>query len=227
MFGYKPLSRRTTIIITISSFLILVGLICLYIFKLNEQWLMILIMIMSVVTMVSLNSMISKLVVFKPRKIKYPKEYYEGAGYTALEARLNRSGFKMTSKQYGSGFIKIEGKTAYKVILIENDDRYFNQAQSNDKPTKGIDKCEEFVGFEIFLNPTEASLKRLPDFSFTGDNVFYTGFYLDRENNLLVEANKIDPKLHNESYLHLKEMLELKPTSAPVEADGDKKKKNK
>lgn len=227
MFGFKPLSRKNTIIITIVSFVVLIGLICLYVFKLNEKWLMVLIMIMSVVSMVSLNSMISKLIVFKPRKQLYPKGYYEAQGYEALEAKLNKAGFKMTSKQYGSGYIKIEGKTAYKVILIENDDRYFNQGQSNDKPTKGIDKCEEFIGFEFFLRPTEASLKRLPDFSFTGDNVFYTGFYFDSENNMLVEANKIDPKLHNDSYLHLKEMLGLKEVEAPVINNRDKKRKNK
>ena len=68
MFGFKPLSRKNTIIITIVSFVVLIGLICLYVFKLNEKWLMVLIMIMSVVSMVSLNSMISKLIVFKPRK---------------------------------------------------------------------------------------------------------------------------------------------------------------
>ena len=73
MFGFKPLSRKNTIIITIVSFVVLIGLICLYVFKLNEKWLMVLIMIMSVVSMVSLNSMISKLIVFKPRKQLYPK----------------------------------------------------------------------------------------------------------------------------------------------------------
>lgn len=76
MFGFKPLSRKNTIIITIVSFVVLIGLICLYVFKLNEKWLMVLIMIMSVVSMVSLNSMISKLIVFKPRKQLYPKGYY-------------------------------------------------------------------------------------------------------------------------------------------------------
>ena len=44
---------------------------------------------------------------------------------------------------------------------------------------------------------------------------------------MLVEANKIDPKLHNDSYLHLKEMLGLKEVEAPVINNGDKKRKNK
>ena len=52
---------------------------------------MVLIMIMSVVSMVSLNSMISKLIVFKPRKQLYPKGYYEAQGYEALEAKLNQN----------------------------------------------------------------------------------------------------------------------------------------
>ena len=55
MFGFKPLSRKNTIIITIVSFVVLIGLICLYVFKLNEKWLMVLIMIMSVVSMVSIE----------------------------------------------------------------------------------------------------------------------------------------------------------------------------
>lgn len=209
MFGMKPLSKKASIIITVVSFLALIGFVCLYIFKISEQWVMIFIMILSVVSMVSLNSMISKIIVFKPKKINYPKAYYKKQNYASLEAKLIRSGFKMTPKQFGAGFIKIEGETAYKVILIENDDRYFNQSQTKDKPTKGIDKCSEFIGFEFFLKPTEQSIKRLPDFSFTGENVFYTGFYYDEVNGHLVEANKIDPKSHNESYAHLKEMLEL------------------
>lgn len=210
MFGMTKITKKQSILITILLFLLLIGSIFLYILKYSEQWLMIIIMILSVCSMISLNGMITKLVVFKPKKIKYPKCYYKGLNYTALETKLNKNGFKMTSKNYGAGFIKIDGKTAYKVILIENDERYFNQEDtSKDKPTKGIDKCSEFVGFEIFLNPIENTLNRLPDFSLTGENIFYTGFYLDKEKNILVECNKINPNEHLESYLKLKEYLSL------------------
>ena len=53
-----------------------------------------------------------------------------------------------------------------------------------------------------------------------------TGFYYDLENNLLVEANKIDPKNHLQSYLHLCEMLGLNEKEAPVLNTSDKNKKS-
>lgn len=210
MFGMTKITKKQSIFITVILFVLLVVSMLLYIFKLSEQWLMIIIMILSVCSMISLNGMITKLVVFKPKKIKYPKCYYKPLNYTQLEAKILKNGFKMTSKNYGASFIKIEDKTAFKIILIENDERYFNQEDSNkDKPTKGIEKCNEFVGFEFFLDPIDSTLNKLPDFSFTGDNIFYTAFYLDKQNNKLVECNKIDPKLHLNSYLKLKEYLSL------------------
>lgn len=224
MFGLAKITKKQSILITIILFLLLIGSIVLYVLKCNEQWLMIIIMILSVCSMVSLNGMITKLVVFKPKKIKYPKCYYKALNYTALEAKLNKNGFKMTSKNYGAGFIKIEDKTAYKVILIENDERYFNQEdKTKDKHTKGIEKCTEFIGFEFFLNPIESTLERLPDFSFTGDNIFYTGFYLDKGNNNLVECNKIDPKEHLDSYLKLKEYLSLEEINEDTNILADEK----
>ncbi len=226
-FGKSRISKKLSIIITITSLLITAGLVWIYVLHPDQKWLMGFIMVMSVVFVLSMNLMISKIAVFKPKPIKYPRGYYKGQKMGSLENKLVKAGFKASPRQFGIGFIKIEEKTAYKIILIKNAESYFNQSNEKQTPTKGIDKCTEFVGFEIFYDVTEEVAKRLPDFSFKGDNVLYEGFYYDPEFDVIVEANKIDPENHLESYNHFKEILEFKECDNPYPVPDNSKKKNK
>lgn len=225
-FGKSRISKKMSIVITITSFVILALLMWLYVLY-PKKWLMVFVIIMSVVFVLSMNLMISKVAVFKPKPAKYPKGFYKGQTMGSLESKLVKSGFKANPRQFGSGFIKIEGKTAYKIILIKNAESYFNQGDEKQTPTKGIDKCNEFIGFEIFYDVTEEVAKRLPDFSFTGDNVFYEGLYYDPEYDVIVEANKIDAKSHTNSYQHFKGILGLEECENPYPIPEKTKKKNK
>ena len=117
-FGKSRISKKMSIVITITSFVILALLMWLYVLY-PKKWLMVFVIIMSVVFVLSMNLMISKVAVFKPKPAKYPNGFYKGQTMGSLESKLVKSGFKANPRQFGSGFIKIEGKTAYKIILIK------------------------------------------------------------------------------------------------------------
>lgn len=203
MFGsgiFSKIPKKVFIIITVLVFLIQIGLIFLYM-KYPTKPLMVAIMIVSVLFVITINALVSKIAVFKPKKIKYPQEYYYGVSYLKLESKLLSAGFNKTSKNFGASFIKIDKETAYKILLISDYEKYFNNDEKDDsKPTKGIEKCTKFIGFELFYKYDEKVLTRLPDFSFKGPNVFYNGFFYHEETDTLVECNKQNPEQHTDIY---------------------------
>ena len=174
---FQKLPKKVFVIITVLVFLIQIGLILLYM-KYPTKPLMVGIMIVSILFVVSINALVSRVAVFKPKKIKYPQEYYYGVSYLKLESKLLSTGFSKTNRSFGASFIKIDKQTAYKIVLISDYEKYFgNDDKDDSKPTKGIEKCSKFIGFEVFYKYNEVVLQRLPDFSFKGPNVFYNGLY--------------------------------------------------
>ena len=132
---------------------------------------------------------------YKPKKIIYPTIKYE-CDVLNLEQILKSSGFKERKVPYGLSYLKIKNKTAHKVVLVKDEEKYFNQEEDNEQgtPNKELEKCTKFIGFEIFLKISEDKLYRLPDFSIQGKNIYYTAYYVTEENELLclnyVEANE-------------------------------------
>lgn len=221
MFGqnrwFNRIPKKVFIIITILIFLLEVGLIFVY-SKYPEKPLMVAIMVLSVLFVISINALVTRIAVFKPKKIKYPQEYYHGISYLKMESKLLSAGFTKTPRSFGASFIKIENKTAYKILLISSYEKYFNNEEKDDtKPTKGIEKCTSFIGFEIFFKYNEMVLERLPDFSFKGPNVLYSGFFYHEETDTLVECNKLNPEPHEEIYNKFISTLSLTKKDNPFE----------
>ncbi len=226
MFGRKPFFYRIPryILVLITLVLLVLSGVVMYFYTVNQNpLLMTLTIILTILFVISMNATISRFAVFKPKPIKYPKAYYEGKSFLELDQTLTKQGFNRNSQAFGEGFIKIEGKTAYKVLLVDRPDIYFDpdKKEVKQKPTKGIEKCTRLIGFEIFFKTNDEVLKRIPDFSFKGDKVLYDGFYFDEEKNQLVEANKIDVAPHNEQYKRMIEILGLKEIEK--KEDGTKK----
>lgn len=209
--NFFRLSKKSSIILTLTSFLCTILLIFLYVYH-SSKPLMVLIIILSLIFAISMNSMVSYLAVYKFKPKPTPKEYYQYKTIDSLSSILLSKGFKETITSYGSYYIKIIGITAYKIILIKNLDKYFNQDQTNNeskKTTKGLEKCQEFIGFEFFYEQNEELLKKLSDFSFTTEKIFYEGFYASEEEGKIVEYNKLNDTVHKESYEKFIEILEL------------------
>lgn len=139
---------------------------------------------------------------YKPKKIEYPTISYE-CDLNDIETTLKKSGFKERKVPYGLSYLKIKNKIAYKVVLVKEEDKYFNQEEINEEVSvnKELEKCEKFIGFEMFLNISQENLYRLPDFSIQGKNIYYTAYYISNDNELTclnyIEANESYKEAYN------------------------------
>lgn len=214
---FAKLPKWACFLITLGIMVITGVLMFLYV-KYQEKYLMTLVIIFSVLFVISMNLLVARIAVFKPKPIKYPQAYYSGDGVATLESKLKNQGFKVVKRSFGTGFIKIENKVAYKILLVEDPDKYFNNDDdTTQETTKGIDKCKRFVGFEIFYEKTEEVIKRIPDFSFKGDKILYEGFLYDASTDTYIETNKIDTTPHEEYYNRMMEFVGFVKKENPYE----------
>lgn len=110
---------------------------------------------------------------YKPRVKKYPQKKYQTE--KNLEEELIALKYLERKREYGKSFLKVENKNAYKVVLIDDVIKYFNQEEDdNIEPNKDLEKCTKFLGIEIFNEIDESSLNKIPDFTIQADKVYYT-----------------------------------------------------
>lgn len=144
---------------------------------------------------------------FKPKKVNYPTKDYNCD--ENLFDVIRGASFKERKLSYGSSFLKIDGKKAYKVVLVDNDEAYYAPSESdNYESDKRLDKCTSFVAFEIFLNPCDTTFTKLPDYSIQGENVYYTAF--GKKDDKFTCFNFIEPnEKYGESYKYLLNLLKF------------------
>lgn len=148
----------------------------------------------------ALQMAISSTFKYKP-KPKHYKKLTHPFDINNFADELIKKGYTQKAARFGYGFMKIIGKTAYKIVCVTDAEEYLkpveelteeeNKKQKDQTP--GLSKCTRFVGFEVFLEHNAKIIERLPDFSFQGKNIFYEGFYYDSENKCLIEVNQIEP----------------------------------
>ena len=167
----------------------------------DNSLLLILMVIDFVIMTISLNTAVSRSFKYKPKPKKCVVKTYNGPSSKEIDKNLLKLGFNKKGARFGHGYIKVDGKTAYKIVIIDEPTKYFttaeniaNEAKENDKPTAGIDQCEKFFGFEIFMKVDEEVKKKILDFSFQGKNIFYDGLYFDSEIGKYVEPDHLNPK---------------------------------
>lgn len=132
---------------------------------------------------------------YKAKKEIFVTKDYNG-NYNDIYSTLKKLGFKERKTSYGSSFLKIDGLTAYKCVLVDDYEIYFNpdKVDETNKPNKDLEKCKVFVGVEVFKEINEENLPKLEDFSFQGNNIYYTCL-LYQDNNLFKCLNYIEPNL--------------------------------
>ena len=146
---------------------------------------------------------------YKAKPRKYPTIQYNISSVD-LDSILKKKGYKSRNTQFGSIYLKVSGINAYRVSLIKDYDKYFNQeeTQENIPVNKDLEKCKKFIGFEIFYTYDDDTLVKMPDFCIQGDYIYYSGFYINE--GLLSCPNYIKPSEEFiPLYEQLKEDLEL------------------
>lgn len=146
---------------------------------------------------------------YRAKNVKYPTIEYKLTNLE-LENVLRKNGYKPRITPYGAIYLKISGIYAYRVCLIKDFEKYFNQEEQKDEGpvNRALEKCKKFMGFEVFYTYDEDVLRKLPDFNIQGNNIYYSGFYL--EEDTLKCLNYVEPNADfKEMYEELKADLML------------------
>ena len=143
------------------------------------------------------------------QKIKYDTKTYETT--MDLSAALKNADFKRKDRHYGDSYIKIDGDVAYKVVLINDINAYYDhESDQSYEADKRLDSCKQMIGIEIFNEVSKEALDRIPDYSFEIDKVYYTAL-VAKEDNKYICLNYINPNdTHKEYVDKLIEELGLK-----------------
>jgi hypothetical protein len=113
---------------------------------------------------------------FKPKEINYPTKTYI-ASELDFEPKLKKLGYKSRQADYGSIWTKVREKTAYKVVLVYDDIKYFNHDDTEvekGEPNKELANCNKFICYEVFDKVCEDYAHRLIDFSVQGKQFYIT-----------------------------------------------------
>ena len=109
------------------------------------------------------------------KKIKYPVKSYIFNG--DIEKLLIDKGFKERKTNHGLSYLLIKNKVAYKVVLVDDSEKYFEPVEEKNVPkNKELDNCKSFIAFELFYNITSDLERKIVEFSIQGDKVYYTAF---------------------------------------------------
>ena len=158
----------------------------------------------------SLQFAITRTFRFKPKPKKYVSDSFEFDLDKTL-SNLEENKFVKRNTNSGYSYTKIVDKTAFKVTFIISAEKYLEQSeQGKGSSIKGLNQCDKFIGFEVFLDSNEKILSNVCDFSFNGKNLYYEAFYIDVESGLLIEPNiiKIEDS-YVEEVKKFKEILNL------------------
>lgn len=201
---------RTFWLISLILFLLAIGFVLLCIYSPNESnTVFIVLMTIDLILLTfSIQIAIQKSIKYKPKPIQYDEKVYEKT--IDLDDALKSNGFTLRNRHIGRSYIKIDGYDAFKVVIINDSSKYFdNVEESKDENlAKRLDECKRFTGIEIFINPSEEIENRILDFSFQTEKVYYTA--LVRKNNKYICENYIEPNDNNrENFIKLLNILGL------------------
>ncbi len=145
---------------------------------------------------------------FKPKKANYITKKLKNTN--KLAKVLVDNGFEKRSRSYGDSYLLISNKNAYKVVLVSDPVRYFDNDEDNEEVKKEnteLDECNVFIGLEIFLSVNSDLITKLPDFTLEGGRIYYTALEYKGNNNYICH-NYIEPnKDHLEAFNNLFKML--------------------
>ena len=99
--------------------------------------------------------------VFKPKPKKYVSDSFEFDLDKTL-SNLEENKFVKRNTNSGYSYTKIIDKTAFKVTFIISAEKYLEQSeQGKGSSIKGLNQCDKFIGFEVFLDSNEKRFYRM------------------------------------------------------------------
>ena len=132
------------------------------------------------------------------KKMNYPTKTFKTE--ENLSEKLLDLKYKKSERGYCDSYLKIENKIAYKVVLINDIEKYYNHDEEAYEADKRLDSCKAMIGIEIFNEVSVDALKKIPDYSFEVKNIYYTALVL-KEDGTYVCLNYIEPNEYHKEYV--------------------------
>ena len=162
-----------------------------------------------------MQEMFSRYFEKKFKKKKYKPKYFYLESLKSIDEALKKCDAKITKFDFGTSYLYIRNKVAYKIVIINSPDIYFNnkvEEQKNVKANKQLESCEKFIGFEIFDSQNEEVIDKTSLYTFQSEKFYYAGFYYLKDDNILVQTNFEQPNDNNhENYEFMINLLRITP----------------
>lgn len=202
---------RTYWLISLILFLLGIGFVVLAIYTPsgNNTIFIVLMTIDLILLTFAIQIAIQKSIKYRPKETKYIIKKFKATDFDDL---LKENKFKLRNRYAGRSYIKIDGLNAFKVDIITDSDKYFEnvpEPENNDKSlSEKLDKCETFTGLEIFINPNDLVKERIVDFSIQTDKLYYFAIMKDDFNYVCL--NYVEPnEKHLDTLKYLTGILKL------------------
>ncbi|MBR6071459.1 MAG: hypothetical protein IKP77_01335 [Acholeplasmatales bacterium] len=152
---------------------------------------------------------------YKSFKYKSKKKVYVTKEYindNDLSEKLDELKFELRERNYGKSYLKIEKRSAFKVVLVTDPVGYFNHDEDdeNTEPNKKLDNCLTFTAIEVFINSNDELREKLSDFTIQVEKVYYTALEKIDDNRYLCHNYEEPNEKHKDDVNHLYEMLGFK-----------------
>ena len=205
------LKTRTYWLISLVLFLLAIGfvLLCIYAPTGSNTVFIVLMTIDLILMTFAIQIAIQKSIKYKPKPIQFDEMKYKKT--KDFDDELKSNGFTLRNRHIGRSYIKIDGNNAFKVVLITDSNKYFDNVEEpkDEELAEKLDKCNSFIGIEIFMNPNDVIREKIIDFSIETDKVYYTAIMKSNKDEYTC-MNYINPnKNHKDNVFKLFELLGL------------------
>ena len=219
----RNIKARTLWLIALILLVIGVGLVigCIYTDNATNKAMIVLMTVDFVILAFVIQFASFKSFKYKPKKKDYITKKYTNEN--DLLDKLKSLKFEQRERSYGVSFLKIEKRSAYKVVLITDPDGYFNHDENDDnvEPNKALDKCLTFTAVEIFLNSNDLVREKLPDFTIQVEKVYYTSLEKIDDGLYLCHNYEKPNEKHIDDVNHLYDMLGFKEVNDDIKGDNE------
>ncbi len=207
----RNIKARTLWILAVVELLLSVGLIfaCIYTKDILNKVMIITMTVMFVLLTITIQAASFKSFRYRPKKNYIVKKYVNS---NDLYGKLVDLNFDLRERAYGKSYIKIEGKSAYKVVLISDPNGYFHhedepESNQDDKLGEKLDKCNTFTAIEIFLNTNSEVKEKISDFTIQVEKIYYTAFEKADDDTFICYNYEKPNDKHKDDYNHLLDIL--------------------
>lgn len=214
MFANNKYLKKPLVLWSIVAATLIIGiLLIVWVNNARDSYLPLVLIVIDFITLsIAIQSATMVTFKFKAKPRKHSDVVYPLNDFLLLEKNLLDNGYFRRPLTFGAMYNKKVGSILFKVLLVQDCDKYFNNDKTEDVSSKNenFKNITGLIGFEIFLDPSLDVRTKLIDFAFQSDKVFYQGFFYDSTVLELTEVNyqKANP-IFAESYQKILNDLKL------------------